>query len=72
MTYNTDTTMRKQIDKILQECNSIYANLGMKNALDLGTKEAAKCKEKELIDQVKGLDEDFYYNNLHIKRGEES
>ena len=47
---------KKKIDIILEETVRIYANLGTKTPLDLGTKEAAKERERELIDLTKDID----------------
>ena len=59
---------KKKIDIILEETVRIYANLGTKTPLDLGTKQAAKERERELIDLIKDIDEDFYHDNLMIPR----
>ena len=52
--------IRSKIDSILQECATIYSNLGTKTPFDLGTKQAAKRKEDDLLEQIKTLDEEFY------------
>ena len=59
---------KKKIDIILEETVRIYANLGTKTPLDLGTKQAAKERERELIDLIKDIDEDFYHDKLMIPR----
>ena len=52
--------VRGKIDNILQQCATIYSNLGTKTPFDLGTKQAAKQKENDLLEQIKTLDEEFY------------
>lgn len=54
------TTVRSKIDIILKKCATIYSNLGTKTPFDVGSKEAAKQKEKDLLEQIKDLDEEFY------------
>lgn len=52
--------VRGKIDHILQQCATIYSNLGTKTPFDLGTKQAARHKESDLLEQIKALDEEFY------------
>lgn len=52
--------VRDKIDYILQQCATIYSNLGTKTPFDLGTKQAARQKESDLLEQIKALDEEFY------------
>ena len=37
--------VRGKIDNILQQCATIYSNLGTKTPFDVGTKQAARHKE---------------------------
>tara|TARA_R100000329_G_C7421834_1_gene148215 strand:- start:109 stop:378 length:270 start_codon:yes stop_codon:yes gene_type:complete len=69
--YDVDKGVRQKIDDILRQCASIFANLGMKNKYDLGTREAARAEERRLIDKIKDIDEDFYHDCLYIPRSEE-
>lgn len=52
--------VRNKIDHVLQQCATIYSNLGTKTPFDLGTKQAARQKENDLLEQIKDLDEEFY------------
>lgn len=54
------TEVRNKIDTILRQCATIYSNLGTKTPFDVGSKEAAKQKEKDLLEEIKHLDEEFY------------
>tara|TARA_R110000744_G_scaffold123547_4_gene228818 strand:+ start:956 stop:1186 length:231 start_codon:yes stop_codon:yes gene_type:complete len=58
--YYTNKTTRAKIDKILKECVSIFANVGTKTPLDVGTVAKAKIKERKLLSQIKDLDMEFY------------
>jgi len=54
------TEVRSKIDDILKKCATIYSNLGTKTPSDVGSKDVAKQKEKDLLEQIKDLDEEFY------------
>jgi hypothetical protein len=54
------TETRLRIDNILRKCATIYSNLGTKTPFDVGSKDVAKQKEKDLLEQIKDLDEEFY------------
>mgnify|MGYP003655280769 FL=1 len=54
------TETRVKIDNILKKCATIYSNLGTKTPSDVGSKDVAKQKEKDLLEQIKDLDEEFY------------
>ena len=54
------TETRLEISIILKQCATIYSNLGTKTPFDVGSKEVAKQKEKDLLEQIKDLDEEFY------------
>ena len=58
--YNTNKVARTKIDKILEECSIMFANVGMRTPLDVGSREKAKKEEKRLLKQIKEHDEDFF------------
>ncbi len=58
--YYTNKTTKAKIDKILKECVSIFANVGTKTPLDVGTVTKAKIKERKLLLKIKELDMEFY------------
>ena len=71
MKYDTNQQVRSKIDNILHECVIMFANVGMDTPLDVGSREEAKRLEKEKLDQIKEIDEQFYHDRLYIKRSEE-
>ena len=71
MKYDTNQQVRSKIDNILHECVVMFANVGMDTPLDVGSREEAKRLEKEKLDQIKEIDEQFYHDRLYIKRSEE-
>ena len=71
MKYDTNQQIRSKIDNILHECVIMFANVGMDTPLDVGSREEAKRLEKEKLDQIKEIDEQFYHDRLYIKRSEE-
>ena len=52
--------VRIQIDTILKQCATIFSNLGTRTPFDVGCPEIAKQKEKDLLELIKPLDEEFY------------
>lgn len=70
MKYDTNQQIRSKIDNILHECVIMFANVGMDTPLDVGSREEAKRLEKEKLDQIKEIDEQFYHDRLYIKRNE--
>ena len=70
MKYDTNQQVRSKIDNILHECVVMFANVGMDTPLDVGSREEAKRLEKEKLDQIKEIDEQFYHDRLYIKRSE--
>ena len=58
--YNTNKAIRAKIDKILEECSIILANVNTGTPLDVGSREIAKKVEKKLLKQIKDIDEDFF------------
>ena len=68
--YDTNQQIRSKIDNILHECVIMFANVGMDTPLDVGSREEAKRLEKEKLDQIKEIDEQFYHDRLYIKRSE--
>jgi hypothetical protein len=50
----------ERVTELLRENASIWANLGTKNALDLGTMEAAKKRWLEILDEIQQLDEETW------------
>ena len=70
MKYDTNQQIRSKIDNILHECVIMFANVGMDTPLDVGSREEAKRLEKEKLDQIKEIDEQFYHDRLYIKRSE--
>ena len=66
--YYTDSTVRQKIDTILKECATIFSNLGTSTSHDLKSKEAARQKECELLQQIKKLDGEFYRDKLSIEK----
>ena len=71
MKYDANQQIRSKIDNILHECVIMFANVGMDTPLDVGSREEAKRLEKEKLDQIKEIDEQFYHDRLYIKRSEE-
>ena len=71
MKYDTNQQVRSKIDNILHECVVMFANVGMDTPFDVGSREEAKRLEKEKLDQIKEIDEQFYHDRLYIKRSEE-
>jgi hypothetical protein len=47
---------KERVEELLRENASIWANLGTKNKLDLGTMQAAKDKWKKILEEIKELD----------------
>lgn len=47
---------KERVDQLLKENASIWANLGTKNRLDLGTMKAAKDRWAEILEEIKELD----------------
>jgi hypothetical protein len=66
--YYTDPTTRQKIDTILKECATIFSNLGTNTSHDLKSREAAKQKECELLEQIKKLDGEFYRDRLSTEK----
>lgn len=66
--YKTNKEVRRKIDKILHDTVIMYANLGTKTPLDVGSKKEAKRLEVEMIDRIKDIDEDFYHERLKIPK----
>jgi hypothetical protein len=58
--YKTNKAIRAKIDKILEECSIMFANVNTKTPLDVGSREKAKKEEKKLLKKIKEHDEDFF------------
>ena len=60
MGYYTDEQVRARIDRILQFNAAIQANLHMKTALDLGSRQSSQRLWVQLLIDIRAIDEDFY------------
>jgi hypothetical protein len=47
---------KEMVEELLRENASIWANLGTKNRLDLGTMKAAKDRWIEILEEIRELD----------------
>ena len=65
--YKTNKSVKSKIDSYLEKANSLYANLGTKSKLDVGTSDMAKAKDFQYMQLIKDVDEIFYYEYLHGK-----
>lgn len=65
--YSTNKKVRTKIDSYLEKANGLYANLGTKSRLDVGTSDMAKALDFSYMMKVKELDSIFYYEFLHGK-----
>jgi hypothetical protein len=70
--YVTNKEVRRKIDRILHDTVTMFANLGTKTSLDVGSKEEAKRLEVIMLDKIKDIDEDFYHDRLKIPRKSET
>lgn len=70
--YVTNKEVRRKIDRILHDTVIMFANLGTKTSLDVGSKEEAKRLEVIMLDKIKDIDEDFYHDRLKIPRKSET
>ena len=57
---NMTQDVRIQIDSILQQCATIFSNLGTRTPFDVRCPKIAKQREKDLLELIKPLDEEFY------------
>ena len=64
--YDTNKATKKKIDGILQQCASLFANVGMKNKLDVGTLAKAYKEERNLLREIKDIDNQFYTERLKL------
>lgn len=60
MSYNTDTTIRKRIDALLEINASIRANLGTKTVKDVGSEQAADDFWIQLLIDIRDIDPEYY------------
>ena len=47
---------KERVQELLKENASIWANLGTKNKLDLGSEEAAEARWLEILEEIRELD----------------
>ena len=62
--YDTNKSTKKKIDKILEQCASLFANVGTNNKQDIGSLTKAYKEERNLLRQIKELDPQFYTERL--------
>ena len=58
--YKSNKSIRKRIDKLLEENAHIWANLGTETPLDVGTRKKGEHKWRLIAKKIKALDEIFF------------
>ena len=60
MTYQSNKSTRKRIDKLLEKNSRIVANFGTKSKYDVGSKTERDKQIRIIMREIKELDEAFY------------
>ena len=50
--YYTNNTIKEKVDKVLQKCASMFANVNTGTPLDVGSREKAKKLEQEYLKEL--------------------
>jgi len=58
--YKTNKKAKAKIDKVLHYCSTVFANVGTKTPLDVGSYEEAKRIEDEKLIEIKEISPIFY------------
>ena len=58
--YRSNKSIKRKIDKLLEENAQIWANLGTETPLDMGTRKKGEQKWRQIAKKIKELDEPFF------------